>query len=138
MNNVNSQIQSLTNGIKVPTGYTSQALSNGNISDTIANTGMNINDFVPNDKDNYNVDSTNLTKEQQEEITEYAADLINQVRQQMGEPTVSANTHMIDFANQIAADAYKDGVSSGHDTSALSNTFNNDSSLMWFGENLGP
>lgn len=53
-----------------------------------------------------------------------------------GEPNVSANTHMIDFANTIANDQYKDGIKFGHDNQAISDTFDNDSSLTWEGENL--
>lgn len=103
---------------------------------SIADKGFNDNHYVANRNDNYNVDPTNLTKEQQEEVTEYAADLINQIRNMFGEPNVSANTHMIDFANTIANDQYKDGIKFGHDNQAISDTFDNDSSLTWEGENL--
>lgn len=51
--------------------------------------------------DDIKVDPTNLTKEQQQELNEFAASVVNDIRTQIGKSPVTPNWNMIDMANQI-------------------------------------
>lgn len=82
-----------------------------------------INSIQHTTADNVKIDPTNLTKDQQQEINEFAASVVNDVRTQIGKTTVVPNWNMIDMANQIADEIdssnYYDSHDFGHATQII-------------------
>lgn len=73
---------------------------------------------------NTTVDISNLTAEQLKEINEYAAQVINDLRKQLGKPEVTISTNSINVVTQVAKQYEADNWfafdnDKGHDRSAL-------------------
>ena len=88
----------------------------------VANPGEGLNTYKsnPSDKLEKITDVNNLSKSQREELTRFAVDLINQVRDAMGTEPVVANNAAITFADEVANTSAKTGDEAlGHDTTAI-------------------
>ncbi|RHW45443.1 hypothetical protein DS832_07645 [Bombilactobacillus bombi] len=113
MNGINS------NHIILPAGYL-EALQNFIKSPTTANSDKllqiskpGILSYVGNDYDKtIKVDPNNLTINQIKELSDFALKLINQVREQAGQPDLILNQTAIDFAQAVAKE-YRDNNNSG-------------------------
>ena len=83
---------------------------------------VELNQFKPNKKDQQiSVDPNNLTKEQQMELTFFANDLLNQVRQRFGTNKTVVSKGMLDVAKKVTdgyvSDNWKFGA--GHDKKVI-------------------
>ncbi|MDG3142599.1 SEC10/PgrA surface exclusion domain-containing protein [Streptococcus suis] len=88
----------------------------------VANPGEGLNTYKsnPSDKLEKITDVNNLSKSQREELTRFAVDLINQVRDAMGTEPVVANNAAITFADEVANTSAKTGDEAlGHDITAI-------------------
>lgn len=95
------------NTIIVPNGYTYDALENATSSSTafneIAKQALHSNNYVSNAIDEQEkVDITNLTDSQLLRINKFALNLINQVRQQLGETDLKLNQQVLNSAKATA------------------------------------
>lgn len=136
LNSVKDQLNNSDTNLNLPQNY-GDDLKNGTLQDVGDNSELDkYGEYHNNPSDNYNVSIDNMTPEQQQEVTNYTAQLINSMREQIGEPDIHANTHMIDFTNKAIAAAEKDGYTDGHDP-ATGQIFQNDPDLTSEGENLG-
>ena len=79
------------------------------------------NVYHPSESDNYQVDPTNLTADQQKDLSVWVASIINPIREQLGNPVMYVNQSAIDFANDVAKGYNQDNwnISKGHDVSAI-------------------
>lgn len=80
------------------------------------------NEYKSNEVDKTrNIDIRNLTYDQQLELTQFAADLINQVRKQYGSPLVTITKDSLKFANTVVrrdeANGYQ--MDDGHDVKVI-------------------
>lgn len=80
------------------------------------------NEYKSNEVDKTrNIDIRNLTYDQQLELTQFAADLINQVRKQYGSPLVTITKDSLKFANTVARKDEANGyqMDDGHDVKVI-------------------
>ena len=120
----------------LPAGY-KQAMQNGTLQDVDTQTAANeMGKYVPNSDDSETVDPSALTDAQQKELSQYAAQVINSLRQQYGSPLVHVNSHIMSDTNTLIEQQDQDGVK-GHDTNALTKAFGNDWNVSWNGEEVG-
>ena len=122
---LNDQLQSV-NTITVPDGYY-EALKNyidydgrSDWNSSVAkqlskkvyqyrDAGYSENQYKHNKtEENESVDYNNLTTDQQKELSLFAADLINQIRQQVGTDQVKVTPNSIAFGNKIIKEGYND------------------------------
>ena len=124
LNNVTAEINS-RNVIDVPAGYTDSLLSNGSASDqqNVFSQGMNdpANTYHSSPEYDYNVDPTHLTPQQQRDLATWIAQLINPIREKLGNAPLTVNQSALDFANAIAQNYNQDNWSiyKGHDVPAI-------------------
>ena len=113
-----SKVDSLTNEIAnqntivLPDGYvdalnnyyTNKTVENSDLLTTVASSGLTLNSYKSNLADSQEVisDVNNLTLEQQNQLTLFTVDLLNQVRKAFGTPEVVANVSAIAFADEVA------------------------------------
>lgn len=113
------------NTITVPSGYADvikafaadKSESNKAAVGNASTTGVSSNQFKSLDSDKAIVvsDINGLSQAQREELTLFAVDLINQVREQVGALSVVANKSAISFADDVA----NTSTSLGHDLHAI-------------------
>ena len=85
---------------------------------------LNLNKFKGNDNDKaISVDANNLTTEQMTELSLFASDLLNQIRERFGTPKTVVTKGMIQVADEVTdgyvADNWEFGK--GHDSKAINN-----------------
>lgn len=123
-NLVNQKVEaSATTYIKMPKGYTRARVikaNNGNLSSAdhkalvkASMAGMKDNQFSDDDTSDNNkiVTVTDLSKDEQVELSHYAMDLINSARSQMGKRNWTYRAGALHFANKVAVNYDKDGAS---------------------------
>lgn len=111
------------NEIKLPEGYLTALkafyLNQGSSEDltSIGQSALANHTYRSNSKDKAVVisDVNNLTVEQRQELTLYAVDLLNQIRNQAGSNLVLANESAIEFADKVA----NGSTTLGHDTKVI-------------------
>lgn len=120
------------NTITVPAGYaeelrkfflTAVSERDDTVLNNIGKSVLATNVYKSNQKDQNTIvgDVANLTQEQREELANFVADLLNQIRKAMGTQAVVANKSAIAFAKEVANTSAKTGVESlNHDTVAIS------------------
>src|SRR5699024_8450169 len=123
---LNDQLQSV-NTITLPNGYIQalkqfedyQEQDNGWNKETSRQLSKKIYSFSQeakqlnqykhnNSEKDVMVDTNNMTPEQQKELTLFAADLINQMRQQAGTPLVTVTPGSIELGKKIIKEGYND------------------------------
>ena len=85
---------------------------------------LNLNKFKGNDNDKaISVDANNLTTEQMTELSLFASDLLNQIRERFGTPKTVVTKGMVQVADEVTdgyvADNWEFGK--GHDSKAINN-----------------
>jgi len=85
---------------------------------------LNLNKFKGNDNDKaISVDANNLTTEQMTELSLFASDLLNQIRERFGTPKTVVTKGMVQVADEVTdgyvADNWEFGK--GHDNKAINN-----------------
>lgn len=85
---------------------------------------LNLNKFKGNDNDKaISVDANNLTTEQMTELSLFASDLLNQIRERFGTPKTVVTRGMVQVADEVTdgyvADNWEFGK--GHDSKAINN-----------------
>ena len=100
-----------TNGDKLSEGYLDS--KSDELYDRIVNTQLQnrtLNKYTPSSKDQADetrYDINNLPKEVTDELNYFVADLINQMRRQLGLPDVVLSKSSLEFANKIAKEYVK-------------------------------
>ena len=85
---------------------------------------LNLNKFKGNDTDKaISVDANNLTTEQMTELSLFASDLLNQIRERFGTPKTVVTKGMIQVADEVTDGYVADdwGFGKGHDNKAVNN-----------------
>ena len=85
------------------------------------------------------MDPSALTDAQQKELSQYAAQVINSLRQQYGSPLVHVNSIALNDTNTLISQQDQDNVK-GHDQNALTKAFsaaNNNWKINWDAEEIG-
>ena len=121
----------------LPAGY-KQAMQNGtlqDLDDPTSHAEMGV--YTPNPNDDETVDPAALTSEQQEELSQYAAQLINSLRQQYGSPLLHVNSHIMSDTNTLIEQQDEDNVKGTHDQNALTKAYANDWDVNWDAECMG-
>ena len=85
---------------------------------------LNLNKFKGNANDKaISVDANNLTTEQMTELSLFASDLLNQIRERFGTPKTVVTKGMIQVADEVTDGYVADdwGFGKGHDSKAINN-----------------
>lgn len=85
---------------------------------------LNLNKFKGNAKDKaISVDANNLTTEQMTELSLFASDLLNQIRERFGTPKTVVTKGMVQVADEVTDGYVADdwGFGKGHDSKAVNN-----------------
>ena len=85
---------------------------------------LNLNKFKGNDNDKaISVDANNLTTEQMTELSLFASDLLNQIRERFGTPKTVVTKGMVQVADEVTDGYVADdwGFGKGHDNKAVNN-----------------
>ena len=85
---------------------------------------LNLNKFKGNDNDKaISVDANNLTTEQMTELSLFASDLLNQIRERFGTPKTVVTKGMVKVADEVTDGYVADGweYGKGHDSKAVNN-----------------
>ena len=85
---------------------------------------INLNSFKSNVNDKaINVDANNLTTEQMTELSLFASDLLNQIRERFGTPKTVVTKGMLQVADEVTDGYVADnwGFGKGHDSKAVNN-----------------
>ncbi|WP_318765107.1 SEC10/PgrA surface exclusion domain-containing protein [Lactiplantibacillus carotarum] len=104
---------------------TATAAAKATVTATLAKTANAANQYHSNAADQAVTvtDLNNLTNAQRTELTQFAANLINQMRTQMGNLPVKITQSAIDFANDVAKRYVADKMSGqGHDVAGIEAT----------------
>ena len=104
---------------------TATAAAKATVTATLAKTANAANQYQSNAADQAVTvtDLNNLTNAQRTELTQFAANLINQMRTQMGNLPVKITQSAIDFANDVAKRYVADKMSGqGHDVAGIEAT----------------
>ena len=113
------------NTITIPSGYSDKLKDfylNGKIESSqalkeVSKIGLTNNAYKSNNVDRVVINDVNhLTEAQRRELTQFAVDLLNQVRSALGTELVVTNSSAMAFADEVASTS-KD---LGHDTTAIS------------------
>lgn len=97
----------------------------------INNENKALNSYKPNANDSQEqIDTNDLTEAQRQELTQFAEDLVNQVRKQFGTLPVKVTKQALEFADSVTdgyvADnwSWNDVATKGHDVKAITNSAN--------------
>lgn len=85
---------------------------------------LNLNKFKGNENDKViSVDANNLTTEQMTELSLFASDLLNQIRERFGTPKTVVTKGMVKVADEVTDGYVADGweYGKGHDSKAVNN-----------------
>ncbi len=85
---------------------------------------LNLNKFKGNENDKViSVDANNLTTEQMTELSLFASDLLNQIRERFGTPKTVVTKGMVKVADEVTDGYVADGweFGKGHDSKAVNN-----------------
>lgn len=85
---------------------------------------LNLNKFKGNENDKaISVDANNLTTEQMTELSLFASDLLNQIRERFGTPKTVVTKGMVQVADEVTDGYVADGweYGKGHDSKAVNN-----------------
>ena len=85
---------------------------------------LDLNKFKGNDNDKaISVDANNLTTEQMTELSLFASDLLNQIRERFGTPKTVVTKGMVQVADEVTDGYVADGweYGKGHDSKAVNN-----------------
>ncbi len=85
---------------------------------------LNLNKFKGNSNDKaISVDANNLTTEQMTELSLFASDLLNQIRERFGTPKTVVTKGMVQVADEVTDGYVADdwGFGKGHDSKAVNN-----------------
>ena len=94
------------------------------ILESVNQENLNLNKFKGNDTDkDISVDANNLTTEQMTELSLFASDLLNQIRDRFGTPKTVVTKGMLQVADEVTDGYVADdwGFGKGHDSKAVNN-----------------
>ena len=94
------------------------------ILESVNQENLNLNKFKGNANDKaINVDANNLTTEQMTELSLFASDLLNQIRERFGTPKTVVTKGMLQVADEVTDGYVADvwGFGKGHDSKVVNN-----------------